>query len=1057
MSIDIAAEKTAWKALEPYAQLVMWLMPHSDAVRVFDSQGWLRWSNRSTTGTDLAATVQSLQAEARDGVAISGRTLQLDGDTRPVYLWWLRDDQGRFVATVAISVRDAAPAEHASFAHADTLVHPAMECLRRELAARAALLNLHHSLSARDRDVAMLLEVADRSLQEAGDASADELKILLQNASAHFGAVLATLIVPDRNIAMMRPGAAGEAPDAALVSRMHHQLLQLMQQRREPIPINRIVSRGELVPFRILCSPVRHSSGRVIGLLALFRELGSGEFADRDAAMLELVARKAAASIESTYDTLTGLLTQPVLERRARAAVAEPAEPRGWSMLHVDCDALHRINEQHGMPAGDEALARVGEFLRRRLPPDGLAARIGGDRFALLLPMKHDEASGMAEVLRRGIEQLGIVHGGARLAMTVTIGVAQLEQGPDPVGQSLALAEAACRSGKDRGRNRVEVDRYADFNIIRRVTDITSAEDFREAVAAGRLRLEAQPLLPAAPVAGGPVQFEILLRMIDGRGEPVGPERFLATLRRYRLMPMLDRWVVEEALARLAPVAAVLARHRATVSINVSGQSLADDGFADFLSQTIAASGVPAAALRFEFAEGDAVAHVARAEVLMRRLRQLGCGVALDDFGTGLSSLAYLRALPVTQLKVDGSFVRDILVDARAESMVKAVAQLARTLAISTVAEGVETDAIRERLAELGIDHAQGFAVARPVPLEQMLDEMARREPVAVPAPTVAAPVVAPVPAPAVVAPAAVAPVVPAPPVAPAPVVAPAPPPRRVHSPAAVARPVVAPPSPAPVQSVVELPVLQPVRNTRRLDRAALSPSGQLSFDQQQQLGAQFRRIKRPIIATALGRGGTPVRHGNVVMIASAVPGEGKSFTSLNLALSIAREKDLQVVLIDADVAKRQLSEMLGVKAEQGLMDVLSEEFLALEDVVIRSEVPSLSVIPAGRLSDHATELLSSERMQRIVDDLATRVPNRIVIVDSPPVLLTTEARALAEIAGQIILVVRAGMTEQHVVKDAIAQLQGRTQISLVLNQSTSLPAQGYYYGYGEQHGQPAA
>jgi receptor protein-tyrosine kinase len=187
------------------------------------------------------------------------------------------------------------------------------------------------------------------------------------------------------------------------------------------------------------------------------------------------------------------------------------------------------------------------------------------------------------------------------------------------------------------------------------------------------------------------------------------------------------------------------------------------------------------------------------------------------------------------------------------------------------------------------------------------------------------------------------------------------------------------------------------------------------------------------------------------------VPGEGKSFTSLNLALSIAREKDLQVVLIDADVAKRQLSDMLGVKAERGLIDVLSDEYLELEDVVIRTEVPSLSVVPAGRLSDQATELLSSGRMERIVDDLAARVPNRIVVMDSPPVLLTTEARALAEIAGQIILVVRAGITEQHVVKDAISQLQGRTQISLVLNQSTSLPSQGYYYGYGEQHGQPAA
>jgi exopolysaccharide/PEP-CTERM locus tyrosine autokinase len=1024
----------------------MWLMPRSDAVRVFDSQGWLRWSSASTTGPDLPSAVQELKAEALQDPALAGRALQLEGEELPTYFWWLRDDQGHFLATVAISVRKPAQADQGGFEFVDTLVHPAMECLRRELAGRSALLNLHHSLSARDKDVEMLLSVADQGIREAGE-TADELKTLLQNAVEHLGGVLATLVIPDKNIAMMRTGN-GQVPDSALVARTHQQLMQLMQTRREAVAINRLVSKGEQLPYRILCGPVKNSKGRVTGLLALFREIEGPEFLDRDGGMLELLARKVGASVDASFDSLSGLLTSQSLERRARAALAVPGDTRDWSLLYVDCDELHRINEEHGMPAGDEVLARVAEFLRRRLPPDGIAARISGDRFAIVLPMKHEDASGMAEVLRQGVCQLGIMYGSARLPVTVTLGVAQLESGADPLAHAMAVAEAACRTGKERGRNRIEVYRNADLNIIRRATDITSADDLREVIQSGRLRLDAQPMQAVAPGSAGSLpHFEILLRMTGTRGETVGPDRFLGTVQRYRLMPLVDRWVVEQAIVQLKPFAAALLERDVSVSVNLSGQSLHDEGFADFLVSRVEGCGFDPALLRFEIAEGDAVSNVAQAELLMRRMRKLGCGVALDDFGTGLSSLSYLRSLPVTMLKIDGSFTRDILTDPRAESMVKAIAQLARTLSITTVAECVETDQIRAHLGSLGVDFAQGFSVGRPAPLDRLLEEVVRRpKPQRAPA---AAPDAATAAASAA-APAAVAP-------APAPAIVPAPlaePPVLMPRVQAAPEPQLAPPVEA---AIAAEPAARPPRQERKLDRAALNAAGLLSLEHQHQLAAQFRRIKRPIIAGAFGRTGQGLTHGNIVMVASAVPGEGKSFTSLNLALSIAREKDVNVVLVDADVAKRHLSEMLGLKGERGLIDVVSEDSNDLEDVLVRTEFPSLSVLPAGRLSDHATELLSSARMQQAITELGSRLPNRIVIMDSPPVLLTTEARALAEIAGQIILVVRAGVTPHAVLADAIAQLPGKHSISLVLNQSTAAASSSYYYGYGEKHGQPAA
>jgi EAL domain-containing protein (putative c-di-GMP-specific phosphodiesterase class I) len=193
---------------------------------------------------------------------------------------------------------------------------------------------------------------------------------------------------------------------------------------------------------------------------------------------------------------------------------------------------------------------------------------------------------------------------------------------------------------------------------------------------------------------------------------------------RYQLMPAIDRWVINHVIESLKPRASVLEGKALGFAINFSGQSLNDDTFADSVIDGIAGSGLDPELFCFELTENATVANLPRAEALMRRLRLLGCGVALDDFGTGLSSLSVLRQLPITMLKIDGSFVRDVLKDPRAESMVRAIAQLARSMQIVTVAEYVETEAISARLVELGVDYGQGFAIGRPIPLADLLTEL---------------------------------------------------------------------------------------------------------------------------------------------------------------------------------------------------------------------------------------------------------------------------------------------------------------------------------------------
>ncbi len=217
---------------------------------------------------------------------------------------------------------------------------------------------------------------------------------------------------------------------------------------------------------------------------------------------------------------------------------------------------------------------------------------------------------------------------------------------------------------------------------------------------------------------------------------------------------------------------------------------------------------------------------------------------------------------------------------------------------------------------------------------------------------------------------------------------------------------------------------------------------------QERELGQQFRQIKRPLINNALGRGIETLPDGNLIMIASAVPGEGKTFTSLNLALSVRLEEDVTVLLVDGDVVNPRLSQILGADDARGLLDVIKDPSVSCASAILPTDVPGLSFLPAGHQDPNATELLASVRMSEVASQLARQDPSRLVLFDSAPMLLTTESQALTQIAGQILMVVRADDTPQHVVLEAIEALAESKSVSLVLNQSMKQPHAGYYYRY---------
>jgi EAL domain-containing protein (putative c-di-GMP-specific phosphodiesterase class I) len=333
-------------------------------------------------------------------------------------------------------------------------------------------------------------------------------------------------------------------------------------------------------------------------------------------------------------------------------------------------------------------------------------------------------AKSTAEIIRAAAAAIVPRAGQGSFEVSASLGVAPIGKGENALAHAMATAEIACKAAKDRGRNRVEVFQDSDQSIIRRHTDILVIGKLRDALGNDSFRLDAQPILPLRGNYGRP-RFELLIRMLGDRGEIIPPGKFLSAAERYQLMPTIDRWVVRRACELLGAHSESVREEIARFAINLSGQSLQDESFLPFVVEQIQTSRLPANVLCFELTETATIGNLAKAQNFIKTLQDLGCQFALDDFGTGVSSLAYLKDLSVNYLKIDGGFVRDALTNSRSESMIKAIAQLAKVMCMETIAEYVETDNLRARMADLGVDYGQGFAMGKAQPLEQLLEELA--------------------------------------------------------------------------------------------------------------------------------------------------------------------------------------------------------------------------------------------------------------------------------------------------------------------------------------------
>lgn len=422
-------------------------------------------------------------------------------------------------------------------------------------------------------------------------------------------------------------------------------------------------------------------------------------------------------SWQATHDSLTELVNRREFEQRlAQVVVNAKTSDHQHALLYLDLDQFKIINDTCGHLAGDKLLRQVSNLLETELRKTDTLARLGGDEFGVLLyqcPL--EQAVQVANLLRSQIQDLRFRWQEKTFSVGVSIGLVVINTDTQSLVTVLSAADAACYAAKNNGRNRVHVYQIDDLELAQQRNEMQWVLRIPKALEENRFRLYSQPIVPIIQTQGKSEHCEVLIRLEDENGNIIMPMAFIPAAERYNLMYLIDRWVISTLFSQLAQHHQDYSR---IYAINLSGDSINDDQFIDFVKEQFALHRVPPSIICFEITETLAITNLAKAAQFMRELKLLGCQFALDDFGSGMSSFAYLKKLPVDYLKIDGVFIKDIVKDLIAAEMVAAIARIASVMEIQTIAEFVEDDAILMKLKSLGVDYAQGYGIGKPCPLE---------------------------------------------------------------------------------------------------------------------------------------------------------------------------------------------------------------------------------------------------------------------------------------------------------------------------------------------------
>lgn len=475
----------------------------------------------------------------------------------------------------------------------------------------------------------------------------------------------------------------------------------------EPVSATLIQNNSHIqTPVEYVSAPMRDHDDNIAGIVVIIHDESVQRSLNRQ------------LTFQATHDALTGLINRYEFERRLKNILISQAKDMSSNMMcYIDLDQFKLVNDTCGHNAGDELLKQITLLMQNHLAGTGTLARLGGDEFGLLLEDCNCERSqNIAAELLEIIKQFQFTWNDNTFTIGASIGIASIAQDTQTCEEILSNADSACYLAKESGRNRIQIFTEADDKLLTQQREMHWVSRINHALEENRFQLYFQQIMP---LGGHERSFishgEILLRMIDKEGDIVSPNNFLPAAERYNMITLIDEWVIDQSIQWLAN-----RKDKVLISVNLSGMSLSNHDFLNFVVSKIKQHRINPELLCFEITETAAITHLSTAIHFMNVLKKLGCSFALDDFGSGLSSFSYLTSLPVDYLKIDGTFVMDIDKDPMHYAMVKSINEVGQVMGIKTIAEFAASENIINSLREIGVDNAQGYAIARPVPLSSI-------------------------------------------------------------------------------------------------------------------------------------------------------------------------------------------------------------------------------------------------------------------------------------------------------------------------------------------------
>ena len=716
-------------SFEKYLSLLRDMAPATVDLYACDAAGGLiaaddRNANNTPAGNNI------IESAALSGLPFRhGEALLVPGDNER-YLIPVCDIHEEPVGYLLAIVNDSSELRHESVVGLINHSFPAIvSCIENEYHLTDELDAMARELVGRYEELNLVYETTDEITDFGNEGHT--LTNLIEKYIEHLDVDMIALAFPQQERVFSATNGSAPIPEAYDTI---HNLCRTYAAQTENIRTFLLINdftdlqRDEYqlrAPCKIMACPVLNNRGAVNGLLICMNHIHRPDFFNSDKNLLQVMSKKIAKIVQSNYDTLTGLINQHAFENVIQDAINR-SHSKGLfhCLLNIDLDKLKVVNETLGRDAGDHIIKSTADLIQNKLRNADTVSYLGEGRYgALLEQCSVEQGMQVAESLRKLIDETVFTWESGPVETSITIGVALIEPHTHAIDDVLEAVEMARDAAKELGHNRIQLYRHNDDDLAMRKDHLHWVTRIQQALRHDEFTIYCQTICPVAP-ASEAYHFEILLRMVDTDGSIIPPGKFIPPAERFNLMPIIDRWVINRTFVLLSSAGIAQVPGEGIVSINLSGQSLADPELTSYIIDNTERYRIAPDCICFEITETTAIRDIRSAQNIFRQLKSMGCKLSLDDFGTGLSSFSYLKDMPVDYLKIDGSFVRNILADRVSLAMVSSINHVGHVMALKTIAEYVESDELARQLKYIGVDYLQGYAIAKPVDLRDYISGM---------------------------------------------------------------------------------------------------------------------------------------------------------------------------------------------------------------------------------------------------------------------------------------------------------------------------------------------